>query len=132
MSLVFFTVGFPLRVMRMLTLMSCIGKWGVGEEGNYSVQWVADSVIVQWNPIMVLFILGWAAFTKAWRHLVWISNVLYAPLIDCHWLWYHFSLEMGVSFTWNWCCLLAERDSEFDSKCCVGSCHVPTKNPYFV
>ena len=58
MSLVFFTVGFPLRVMRMLTLMSCIGKWGVGEEGNYSVQWVADSVIVQWNPIMVLFILG--------------------------------------------------------------------------
>lgn len=50
MSLVFFTVGFPLRVMRVLTLMSCIGKWGVGEEGNYSVQWVADSVIVQWNP----------------------------------------------------------------------------------
>ena len=56
MSLVFFTVGFPLRVMRVLTLMSCIGKWGVGEEGNYSVQWVADSVIVRWNPNDIIHI----------------------------------------------------------------------------
>lgn len=56
MSLVFFTVGFPLRVMRVLTLMSSIGKWGVGEEGNYSVQWVADSVIVQWNPNDIIHI----------------------------------------------------------------------------